>query len=74
VTYEGRNIASRLPERCDVSIDAAAIATGVASIRREPRLHDELNRYLSWINEKVGSLKDGVALTNSLRQALIEQS
>lgn len=74
VTYEGRNLASRLPERCDVSIDAATVATGVASIRREARLHDELNRYLSWINEKVGSLKDGVALTNSLRQALIEQS
>jgi hypothetical protein len=74
VTHEGRIIGSRLPESCDVSVDPAAIATGVVSIRREPRLHDELNRYLSWINEKVGNLKERAELTNSLRQALIEQS
>lgn len=74
VLYQGRIIASALPNSCDAQLGSAAIAAGVARIRGEPRLHDELNRYLSWLNEKIGALKDQREQTDKLRQALIAAS
>ena len=74
VTHEGRLIGSRLPDKCDVSLDPEVIATGVANIRREPRMHTELNRYLSWLNEKIESLRLSVKQTKRLTQDLVEQS
>ena len=74
VVYQGRIIASALPERCDVSLPAEAIEAGVARIRGEPRLDDELNRYLSWLNEKLGALAQQHDQTDKLRQALIAAS
>jgi hypothetical protein len=74
VTSRGRVIAVRLPTTCEAQLDPAAVAVGVGRIRREPRLHDELNRYISWLNEKVGSLDESVEQTNKLRRALVAGS
>lgn len=74
VNHAGRVIGSRLPADCDLPLDPKIVAAGVARIRRETGLRDELNRYLSWNNEKLGALKDEADRTKQLRQALIEQS
>jgi hypothetical protein len=70
VIYQGRVIASRLPDTCEISLDPKIVAAGTARIRREPGLQDALNRYLSWVNEKVGSLQRQLDQTRELRAAL----
>lgn len=74
VIHQGRVITSRLPDKCEVPLEPALVEAGVARIRREPRVSDELNRYLSWLNEKIGSLKLQQDQTNSLMKALAEES
>ena len=74
VTHEGRLIGSRLPEKCNVSLDPTVIAASVENIRRDPRVYTELNRYVSWLNEKIESLRIAVKDTDELRQDLIEQT
>jgi hypothetical protein len=70
VMYQGRTIATALPETCDATLDAALVAAGVARIRSEPRMREELNRYLAWLNEKIGSLHYQLEQTDNLRRAL----
>jgi hypothetical protein len=70
VIDQGRIINWRLPDKCDVSLEPVIVAAGVARIRREARLHDELNRYLSWLDEQIGSLEVLHERTISLRKAL----
>ena len=71
VMHQGRVIASALPHRCEVSFPPEAVAAGMARIQRESRLDDELNRYLSWLNEKIGGLAQQHDQTYTLRRALI---
>jgi hypothetical protein len=73
VTHEGRVIGSRLPATCNVALAPHLIAASVENIRRDPHVYAELNRYVSWLNEKIESLKVSVKDTNKLRHHLIEQ-
>ena len=70
VLYQGRIIGSRLPNTCAISLDPTTVAAGVARIHREQGLDDALNRYLSWVNEKIGSLKLQLDQTRELRAAV----
>lgn len=74
VIYQGRIIASRLPDTCAISLDPTTVAAGVARIHQEQGLDDALNRYLSWVNEKIGSLKLQLDQTRELRAALAHTS
>ena len=72
VVRQGRIIASRLPDTCDISLDPRTVAAGVARIQRENAVEDALNRYLSWVNEKIGSLELQLNQTRELRAALAQ--
>jgi hypothetical protein len=56
-----------------VRLDPSTIAEGVANIRRDPRVKDELNRYLAWLNERIEGLSFNLKQTHRLRQELLEQ-
>ena len=74
VVSNDRVIGSRLPNTCDAPVDDLEARKAVSRIRLDPDVQEELNRYLSWINEKIGSLEDELNLTSDLRQHVLDQS
>ena len=72
VYFEQRIIGVRLPERCDIVLESAESAQGVAQVRRVPGIMRELTRYLASTDERLTLLNDNLQLANELRGKLIE--
>jgi hypothetical protein len=70
--YDGRRIVGyRLPDHCDVSLDNAMVRAAVLHIREQPRMVDDVTRYLASLDEKVGALEGTVAEAEKLKTMLL---
>lgn len=74
VYYERRIIGVRLPDVCDVKLDPALVAAGVARIRSQPAMVDDLTRYLASLHEKLDALEGVLDQTEQLKKTLLNDS
>ena len=70
VNHGQRVIGYRLPKVCDVALGPTVIGDGVTRIRAQPRIADELTRYLASLDEKLNVLDINLKRTEDLKATL----
>lgn len=66
VTYKQRIIGFRLPDECNLQLNGQMIMAAVTHIREQPRIVDDLTRYLASLDEKIGGLEGTLVQTDAL--------
>ena len=66
VSYKRRIIGYRLPNECNVHLNGETVTAAVTHIRKQPRIVDDLTRYLASLDEKVGALEGTLIQTEAL--------
>lgn len=73
--YDRRRVVGyRLPELCDVNLDDALVRAAVLHIREQPKLVDDLTRYLASLDEKIGALEGTIVEAEKLKTMLLAAS